>query len=438
MVDLKKNDILDLIIIGMGPASLSILIAAYEHSSQPLKERRIRVFEKQQEFSWHRGMLIPGSNMQISFVKDLASPRNPRSYFSFLNFLHVHGCERFHGFLNMSVMEPSRSEFHEYLSWCASHFESLVQYDSEVASMDYDESSDTYTLSVKQSDGTCKSVRTKNVLVATGGQPCIPEQFRKLNTGRIRHSSEFMYPESQSYLQNAKHGVLVVGAGQSAAEIWRHCHNNVPLKLPVHMSLRSLAPLPSDSSPFINSLFFDPDRAQWWYRLPECQRLPGLASGRGTNYGVVKEGLIEEMFRIVYDQKRYTSQPTHTLLPYSFVDDIEPVEDGLEVTITFQDPQRKPTKLVQKYDVVYFATGYNHNGGHDLIRKFIPPGEKAIVHENYVLSSEPSKQGHLYLVGLSESQHGIGETLLSWAAVRAGNIVNSIFGPNKSTEDFSL
>ncbi|NOJ47631.1 lysine N(6)-hydroxylase/L-ornithine N(5)-oxygenase family protein [Bradyrhizobium sp. WSM 1744] len=42
------------------------------------------------------GMLLPGSDMQISFLKDLVSLRDPTSPFTFLNYLHKRG--RFAGF----------------------------------------------------------------------------------------------------------------------------------------------------------------------------------------------------------------------------------------------------------------------------------------------------------------------------------------------------
>ncbi|WP_283812081.1 SidA/IucD/PvdA family monooxygenase [Bradyrhizobium archetypum] len=41
-------------------------------------------------------MLLPGSDMQISFLKDLVSLRDPTSPFTFLNYLHKRG--RFAGF----------------------------------------------------------------------------------------------------------------------------------------------------------------------------------------------------------------------------------------------------------------------------------------------------------------------------------------------------
>lgn len=50
-----------------------------------------RFLEQQPRFGWHRGMLIDNATMQVSFLKDLVTLRNPTSGFSFLCYLQSRG-----------------------------------------------------------------------------------------------------------------------------------------------------------------------------------------------------------------------------------------------------------------------------------------------------------------------------------------------------------
>ncbi|MFN7053210.1 MAG: SidA/IucD/PvdA family monooxygenase, partial [Gemmobacter sp.] len=77
----------DLIGIGFGPSNLALAIALRERQS-PLDALFL---EAQPAFAWHPGMMIPGADMQVSFLKDLVSLRDPTSGFSFLSYLHEKG-----------------------------------------------------------------------------------------------------------------------------------------------------------------------------------------------------------------------------------------------------------------------------------------------------------------------------------------------------------
>ncbi|KAJ9657529.1 hypothetical protein H2198_004290, partial [Neophaeococcomyces mojaviensis] len=79
----ETDDLYDFITIGFGPASLAIAIAICDileeratHGSRSWTPK-LKFLEKQATFGWHAGMLLPGTKMQISFIKDLATMRNP-------------------------------------------------------------------------------------------------------------------------------------------------------------------------------------------------------------------------------------------------------------------------------------------------------------------------------------------------------------------------
>jgi L-ornithine N5-oxygenase len=62
-------------------------------------------------------MLLDDATMQVSFLKDLVTLRNPTSEFSFLCYLHSKG--RLIDFINHKNLFPLRVEFHDYFAWAA-------------------------------------------------------------------------------------------------------------------------------------------------------------------------------------------------------------------------------------------------------------------------------------------------------------------------------
>ena len=67
----------DVIGLGFGPANLAIAVALEEDRRVRENGLRYCFLEKKQAFEWHGGMLLDDSRMQISFLKDLATLRNP-------------------------------------------------------------------------------------------------------------------------------------------------------------------------------------------------------------------------------------------------------------------------------------------------------------------------------------------------------------------------
>lgn len=247
----------DLLCVGFGPASVSIAIAMHDKLAaggqvgpEP-RLPRVLFLEKQARFAWHAGMLLPGAKMQISFLKDLASLRDPKSRFTFLNYLHENG--RLIDFINLSTFLPARVEFEDYLRWCASHFDDVVQYNHEVISVSPEPVSESgvkvFTVSCRNvSTGTISTYRAKNVVLALGGQAKVPKVL-SINHPRIIHSSQYAQATPKLLTDSRKpYNVAVVGAGQSAAEIFSNVQALYP-NARTHLIMRSEYLRPSDDSP---------------------------------------------------------------------------------------------------------------------------------------------------------------------------------------------
>src|SRR5918992_1551962 len=82
----------DVVGVGFGPSNLGLAVAIEEHNQQVAQAGGSPLtgmfFERRPAFAWHSGMLLPNANVQVSFLKDLATMRNPASTFSFVAYLH--------------------------------------------------------------------------------------------------------------------------------------------------------------------------------------------------------------------------------------------------------------------------------------------------------------------------------------------------------------
>ena len=257
------DELHDLICIGFGPASLAIAIALHDglegvDTSLDLSGLRGRApkvafLEKQDRFAWHPGMLIEGARMQITFIKDMATLRNPRSQFTFLNYLHEK--DRLVAFTNLDTFLPQRAEFEDYLQWCAGSFIDVVSYGEEVLAVEPCDWSKSYNLPVRswivssrnRRTGQISFRRTRNVVVAVGGQPSFPLPFQKHRL--VVHSSQYTRKISTIFPDSKRpYNIAVIGGGQSAAEIFDDLQSRYP-NANTDLITKNAALTPSDDSP---------------------------------------------------------------------------------------------------------------------------------------------------------------------------------------------
>src|SRR6266571_3649418 len=106
------NEYRNVVGVGFGPSNLALAVALEEADADAPSALFL---ERQPRFGWHRNMLLPFAKMQVAFVKDLVTFRNPGSAFSFVSYLHNAG--RLAKFVNRQDFFPTRLEFHDYLEW---------------------------------------------------------------------------------------------------------------------------------------------------------------------------------------------------------------------------------------------------------------------------------------------------------------------------------
>jgi L-ornithine N5-oxygenase len=115
--------------IGLGPANLALAALAEERGFNRRKKGCL-FLDKKPTFSWHQDMLIPGAQLQVPFIRDLATVRNPRSPFTFLNYLKEVG--KLDQFINLRTFYPLRKEFHSYFEWVCNQLSHFVKFNYEV------------------------------------------------------------------------------------------------------------------------------------------------------------------------------------------------------------------------------------------------------------------------------------------------------------------
>jgi L-ornithine N5-oxygenase len=441
-----NQQIHDFLLVGFGPAGLAVAVAAYEK-----RNLSFVALEQQDDFKWHPGMLIPGASMQISFIKDLATLRDPKSEFTFLNYLFEQG--RLVKFLNLDTFLPQREEYQDYMNWAAKKIAATgcVKYNTRVRALEQTEDAQVLKISaIQTADGadTEKIYFARNVIICTGGQPWLPEEFPQ-DSSRLLHSSQFIkqLPSiQQSLSKNAnsrpKHGFCVIGAGQSAAEIWNHLTKTFPEDL-VDLKFRSGALKPSDDSPFVNEIFDPAVRIDKWYGMPEEARKSLIQESKATNYSVVRLHLLEEMYKHLYLQHLPGHHQVHRISPNTLIENIQIVGDGdnAHVEISTKDSLIDSTR-VDKFDYVFAATGYQRNFHKQILRNFddvtwTEDADRPAVDRQYRVVRTKEHSAGIYLQGLCEASHGLSDTLLSVLATRGMEVVEDIskrIKPSKSSQ----
>jgi L-ornithine N5-oxygenase len=433
-----KDEIYEVIGIGFGPSNLSLAVALEEHESN-LHGQSIPAafFERQPTLGWHRNMLLPSARMQISFLKDLSTFRNPASRFSFIAYLHAAG--RLAQFVNNQEFFPTREEFHDYLEWAESSFSDRVTYSSEVLSVKLprvrgDAPADHVEVEVRDTDsrGGTRLVKARNIVVSTGLVPKMPSGISR--DERIWHSSEFL-EKFRKLDQSKVKRVAVVGAGQSAAEIVRYVYDALPAAK-VSAIMPSYGYSIADDTPFANRIF-DADAVDDYYHGSQRSKDSFWRYHKNTNYGVVDDEVIRDLHQRAYDDEvRGTSRLE--FLNLSRVDSVK--QTGEDVRLTMHSVRNDEAYQVD-VDVLICATGYDSMEPTELLGELEghclrDEDGRFRVERDYRLATTADLSCGVYLQGGTEHTHGLASSLLSNIAIRSGEIADSIV-ERRSTRQYS-
>jgi L-ornithine N5-oxygenase len=421
----RDPPVIDVLGVGFGPANLALAIAILERNeSGGYPHITAQFVEKKPTFSWHPGMLIDGATMQVSFLKDLVTLRNPTSRFSFLSYLHEK--DRLIDFINHKCVFPSRIEFHDYLSWCAAQIPHHVHYGYEVVSgrpVLHEGSVTHFEVTARdQRRNELVDIKARSLVIAPGLSPRLPTGITP--SRHVWHSHKLL-DELANFPVAAPRRFIVLGAGQSAAETVDYLHRSFK-STEVCAVFSRVGYSQSDDSPFANRIF-DPKTVDIAHCAPGDVKRALMRYHANTNYSVVDTDLIEELYRRYY-QEKVQGISRLRVINFSELAAVRERYDGVEVTVRHL-PSGELSVLAA--DALICATGYEPTNPLSLISEVGPllrtdEDGYLLVERDYRVATQVAVVGGIYLCGGTEHSHGITSSLLSMAAVRAGEIVRSI------------
>jgi L-ornithine N5-oxygenase len=422
----------DLIGIGFGPSNVAMAIALSEHNARADGQEAVTAhfFEQQPSFGWHRGMLIDDATMQVSFLKDLVTLRNPASEFSFLCYLKSRG--RLIDFINHKNLFPLRVEFHDYFEWAAAQVEDMVSYGHEVVGVApalRDGAVEYLEVTVRSGEGLVVH-RARNLVIGTGLRPLMPENVRRGD--RVWHNSELL--RRVDGLQGTSPSrFIVVGAGQSAAENVAYLHRRFP-EAEICAVFSRYGYSPADDSAFANRIF-DPAAVDEYFAAPEIVKRRLMDYHGNTNYSVVDIDLIDDLYREMYREKVLGTERLR-FLNVSRLTGVEETPDKVRATVTSLVTGEESALDA---DVVVFATGYSPADPLGLLGEAgdlcLRDGEGRVrVERDYRVATDPGLSCGIYLQGGTEHTHGITSSLLSNTAIRVGEILDSLLDRSRKSD----
>ncbi|MEU9702418.1 lysine N(6)-hydroxylase/L-ornithine N(5)-oxygenase family protein [Streptomyces sp. NPDC047981] len=416
----------DLIGIGFGPSNVAMAIALSEHNARVGRQEAVTAhfFERQASFGWHRGMLIDDATMQVSFLKDLVTLRNPSSEYTFLRYLQSKG--RLIDFVNHKNLFPLRVEFHDYFEWAAAKVDDMVSYGHEVVSVEpVVRDGVVEYLDVTARSGTETVVhRARNLVIGTGLRPLMPEGVER--TERVWHNSDLL-AKVDGLEGTDPRRFIVVGAGQSAAENVAYLHRRFP-QAEICAVFSRYGYSPADDSSFANRIF-DPAAVDEYYTAPDDIKRRLMDYHGNTNYSVVDIDLIDDLYRQAYQEKVLGNERLR-FLNISRLTGVEEAGDTVRATVTSLVTGEEN---VLDADVVVLATGYSQAEPlgllGDVAERCHRDGQGRVrVERDYRIATDPELHCGIYLQGGTEHTHGITSSLLSNTAIRVGEILDSILG----------
>jgi L-ornithine N5-oxygenase len=422
------NEVHDFIGVGVGPAHLALAIALHERSENLGRALSVRFLERKGAFSWHPEMLIPGATVQVSFLKDLVTLRNPRSEFSFLNYLRNHG--RLEHFVNLKEWYPSRLEFSSYFAWVAKCFANDLHYEHKVTKLAVAmrAGQPVFQLSADVGErGKQRVFYARNISLACGGTPHIPAYALTHIDGKAAcHASKYLSSIAHlRHKQEHPYVFTVVGRGQSSVEIVTNLLETFP-NATVHVVIHGHSFMAVDDNPFLNEVFFC-DTVDTFTSASSASRARLHEECKRTNYSVADADLLQHLYKLMYVD-RVGGRERLLLHRRSPIIGFE--SDQTSSCVMISDAQGGEAKRLRS-DLTIFATGYQRTEASALLSGIANhlqrnPDESLQVDRFYRVETRDLGQLQLFIQGETEEFHGISNSLLSILPFRSAEIAQLI------------
>jgi L-ornithine N5-oxygenase len=405
----------EVLAIGAGPANLALAIALEELAPDELCASTL-IVEQHDDIVWQRGMLMPWVLSQVSFLKDLVTRRNPRSGYSFINYLHSVG--RLDQFINLGSFLPYRTEISGYLRWVAQSLRTVrIEYGRACVSVEpiHTATGEVREWLVRLADG--GEIACRSVVIGAGRDAYVPELFSLIPRDRLIHSTEFSARVGELD-PDAPLRVVVVGGAQSAAEMLWATHQRFP-RARCTMVMRSIGLKSYESSKFTNELFYPSFVDEFHAARPDARKQL-LSEMHRTNYSGLAPDMLDTLYRQMYVEQ-LAGDERMSVVSMSEIIEAKMVDD--EVALTVVDRKNGLSREL-RCDVVMLGTGFVKDMP-KLVRELaarvgVGPVE---VSRRYRMNLPREFEATCHLQGVNEATHGIADSLLSVLAARSEDIV---------------
>ncbi|WP_263142179.1 SidA/IucD/PvdA family monooxygenase [Pseudomonas sp. RIT-PI-AD] len=420
---MKPTPLLDVLGVGFGPANIALAIALEELAP----ELSVRFIERRDGPHWQPGMLLPGSDIQNHPLRDLVTPRNPRSRYSFTNFLFEN--KRLYEHLNLPLHYPLRLEYAQYVKWVAQFFAGQVDYHSEASAIEAVEAGVDAPVAhyrVRTADG--RLYRARSLVFAPGRTPHVPTPFAAIRDPRVQHLNHYLPSLAKTLEDGGERRVAVIGGSQSAVEILLHASEQAGVAKLVGYT-RNFGYRQKDTSPFSDEVYF-PGFVDAFHGASEENKARLRRELVYTNYSASDIDVLNQLYVRRYEEGLRQQQRIE-LRTCQEILDCRPEEAGIEL-----HSRHFLTGEVscERYDLVILATGFLDLGNGERQEPWPPLlaplaarlGDLPLsIARDYRV--ELGSAAPVYFNGLCESSHGMGDAgSFSLLALRSQHIVDSL------------
>lgn len=400
-----------LIGVGIGPFNLSLAALL---DKVPRFESLF--LERKAAFGWHSELLFSDATMQTSYLKDLVTPVDPQSPYSFLNYLVQNGL--FHAFVNTNRRTISRREFEMYCQWVSGALKHRLRFGMPADDIRFEDG----RFVVRSGES---SFIADNVCIGTGLTPRVPDCARPYLGLNVFHAKSDRFRD----LDLTGKDVVVIGGGQTGVEVFRntlHHKWGAFRSVKLFTSRQNLEPL--DESPFTNE-YFTPDYVDQFFGL-DLDRKAALVSHQKLASDGNTPAYLEELYNDLYRMKHVEGDRRPiSILPTRRLTGLRADGDAYRLELRNHFLHRDE---VAAADVVILCTGFQNSIPKALESlqsriRFDDHG-RFVFDRNFSVAWDGPSDRKIYAVNFSRHMHGISEPQTSLMSWRSATIVNDLLG----------
>lgn len=424
---MQDDETLDLVGIGFGPAGIALAAAIEdlgENEGLTLSDR-VSFFESRSQAGWQTGLLFRNADIQHHFLRDLATPRDPRSRFTFANYLKHH--DRLFEFGSLVYGAGggavSRIEWSDYVAWAARLLDDYVVYNAPVEGVRLHCSNGGGVLRVATPQG---EVSTRAVAFCAGQPTYVPPIFEEHLGTHAFHGTRFL-EMIKSFDPSLPIRVCVVGAGQTAAEVLLYLHTTF-LRAQIICLQRAVGFHLGDHSPFVQRMFH-PKESDFFFALSPESKCSLLSEVARANYAAIDREVVSALYRIDYEDKLLGDQRIRMMAGT----DATSVRRGNQNGFIIETINKFDNSICTVHaDVVVLCTGFVERKLPNVLEELRPviqaaPDGSPVVSYDYSLKTANQSDVMIFIPGAGEPSHGLGSSnSFSMIAVKAERVAGAL------------